>query len=419
MPIFHYTAKQSPTVTVNGDIEATSEDEAIHKLSTMGLSPLHVEPVSAGVAMPMHRAPEPVPTQQSKSSQIVHSDTVKVRSRDIDRFTRQLATLVRTNVPILRALALIAEQPGSETFRNVIRDLATQVQQGRTLSDAMAKYPRIFDNLYLSMVLAGERGGVLHHTLLTLANHREKELEMRRQVQSALAYPLFVVGFGMLTVFVVITFFLPRVIGLFQSLEQDLPLPTEILVTITEVMSEHWPWALLIGALIAAIVFRNKPGSKKKLVVDILKLSLPVVRRLTRHAEIARFSRTLALLTRSGISIHEGLALATKTLNNEAMKGKIEQVVKDIVNKGETLSVSLTRSGEFPRFATNMIAVGEEGGELPGALDEVATVYEREVGQSVKVLMSLLEPILILVVGGIVAFIVFAMLLPIFDIGGF
>lgn len=425
MPTFKYTAKRSPTVTVDGEIHAFSEDDAVHKLGQMGLAPISLE--AAAAHGPAVRHPINVPSSRDRASRPADRSMpetadrvggVRVSTQDVDRFTRQLASLVKANVPILRALSLISEQPGRPAFQAVVDDLAAQVQQGRTLSDAMSRYPTVFNNLYIAMVLAGERGGVLDTTLLRLAEHRETEQETRRNIQSAMAYPAFVIVTGIVTVVVILTYFLPKVLPVFDTLQQELPVPTRILIQTTDFLSANWYWFAIAAALLAALVTRARPGSRKKLVLDFLKLSTPIFRNMVKSAEIAKLARTLGLMIRNGISVHEGLLLATGTLDNEALKTKIEQVGADIVNKGATLSSSLARVDLLPKFVINMIGVGEEGGELPEALDEVANVYEREVQQSVKLMISLLEPLLILLIGGIVAFIVFAMLLPIFDIGG-
>jgi type II secretory pathway component PulF len=338
----------------------------------------------------------------------------------VDRFTRRLATLVRTNVPLLRAMSLIEEQAGSSpNLGKVVTDLREQVKQGRQLSEAMAKFPKVFDQLYVSMVFAGERGGVLDETLAKLAEHREKELETRRRIQAAMAYPSFVVAVGILTVFVVVTFILPKVMPLFETLDSDLPWSTNVLIWTVGFMRGYWPWIVIAVALFALVLGRGDTGSRRRQVADLFKLHMPVVKTLVKNAEIAKFARTLALMVRSGISVQEGLQLATATVGNAVFRDKVGAVGKDIVNRGATLSTSLARSGLFPSFAVNMVGVGEESGELADALQEVAAVYDQEVEQSVKLLVSMLEPALIILVGGVVAFIVFAMLMPIFDLGAF
>ncbi len=418
MPAFDYKAKKSPTETVTGQVEAPSHEDVVRRLVDQGLTPVQVAE-TVKIAMPplSSRSAAARPRQAGGGGP---SSPLRVKPRDLDRFTRQMATLVRTNVPLLRALALIEEQAAKAPhLGTLVADLREQVKQGRQLSDAMRKYPLVFDPLYISMVVAGERGGVLAETLSRLAEHRERELATRRRIQAAMAYPSFVIVVGMLTVFIVVTFILPRVIHLFENLSRDLPLATRMLIWSTHFMRDHWYWLAMGLALLALLVTRSRPGSRKKLAVDLLKLHLPIVRQLVLHADIAKFARTLSLLVRNGISVHEGLQLATATVQNDVFRVQVEAVGSDIVNRGATLSASLQRSQAFPAFAVNMVTVGEESGELPEALDEVAIVYDQEVEQSIKLMVSMLEPLLIIVVGGIVAFIVFAMLMPIFDIGAF
>jgi len=415
MPTFIYQAKRTPTETVSGEMDAASPESAVHRLIDAGLSPVSVE---------LKPPPTPHPSAgatalQARRAAAAEGVSRRLRSRDIDRFTRQLASLIKSNVPILRALSLIADQPGSPEMKEVVADLARQVSQGRQLSEALARYPRGFDPLYISLVIAGERGGALDEALLRLAEHREKELETRRRVQAALAYPAFVTVVGLGTVFAVLTLFLPRVIGLFENMKQELPLPTRALIGMTRFLRGNWYLIVLVLAVLVWVLSRHRPGSRLKALLDMAKLHIPLVRNLVAHAEIARFCRTLGLLIRNGISVHEGLTLATGTVDNAALQARIEQVGAEIVNKGATLSASLLRAGVFPVFAVNMIMVGEESGQLEGALLEVARVYDTEVEQALRVMLSLLEPVLILVIGGMVAFIVFAMLLPIFNIGGF
>ena len=414
MPTFSYQAKKSPTETVSGDLEAATRDAAVHRLIDLGLSPITVEPRAAAPVRV-----QPVSTPETRRPGESGARFLRLKAREVDRFTRQLASLIKSSVPILRALSLIAEQPGTPALKEIVGDLSRQVSQGRQLSEALSRYPRTFDHLYVSMVIAGERGGALDQALLRLAEHREKELETRRRIQAALAYPAFVTVVGLGTVFAVLTFFLPRVIHLFENMKQELPVPTRVLIAITHFLRGNWYLVLLAVGILVLVASRHRPGSRRKAALDFVKLHIPLARNLVMHSEIARFCRTMGLLIHNGISVHEGLVLATGIVENAAFKARIEQVGSEIVNKGMTLSASLARAGVFPAFAINMIMVGEESGELEGALNEVARVYETEVEQALRIMLSLLEPLLILLIGGMVAFIVFAMLLPIFNLGGF
>ncbi len=423
MAKFTYKAKKNPTIVIDGHVEADSEEQALHMIHEMGLSPVHVSPADGEAATtslnrPRKRTRSHSGTIASSAQRTGRRRYGRVRAADLNKFTRQLATLMKTNVPILRALALIGDQPGSRALSAISTELAEDVRQGRPLSEAMAKYPKIFDAMYLNMIKVGERGGVLGKTLENLAEHREKEQETRRGLQAAIAYPAFVVLIGALSVFVVITFFLPRVVGIFRDTEGGLPLPTEILIGISDFMSNNWYWFVIFIVFIIALTGRNHRGSRQKMLVDLVTLHTPGLKGLVRNAEIARFARTLSLLTETGTSVHEALQLATETVTNDALRIKMNEAAERILERGETLSASLSKINVFPKFAINMIAVGEEGGDLSLALDELADSYEREVAHSVRLIMALLEPAFILIVGAIVAFIVFALLLPIFSIGG-
>ncbi len=408
MPNFHYKAKKGPHETVEGDISADNADQVVVKLDQMDLIPVSI--IEQGVA----GRPQKAKAEKSKEEP---RRTGKVRSKDIDAFTWQLASLVKASVPILRALSLIAEQTENASLQVVVEDLKQQVKDGKTLSESMARYPKLFNNLFLSMVRSGEQGGVLDEVLYKIADHREKEQKMRRKIQSAMAYPMVMLVVGIGTVFVMLTFFMPKFIGIFERMKRELPMPTKVLISASNFMSENWIWFIFVFAFVFIIFGRMKPGGKKKFIFDLIKLHTPLIKQFIRDAEIAKFCRTLGMLLKNGLPVYDSLALATSTLDNEALRKQLEVTSKEIVTQGSTLSASLRKVKIFPNFAINMIAVGEEGGKLEDSLNGVAEAYEKEVEQAISVMTSLLEPLLILAIGGVVGFIVFAMLLPIFDIG--
>lgn len=410
MPTYIYKAKKGPKEVLQGEIEANSQDSAVSKLIETGLTPVSV--VEKGTDRLSVEGGRPAPKTAARKPKT----DVGAKSQEIDIFTRQLASLIKAGVPVLRALSLIVSQTQHKTLKEVVAELEHQIREGSLLSDSMSGYPRIFNSLYISMIKAGEKGGALEEVLYRLAEYREKEQELKRKIQAAITYPVFVVVVGAITVFIMLTFFLPKLAGLFESI-QKLPLPTRILMGTSSFMHDNWYWFIMAFVLIWALLARGKAGSKKKFLIDFVTLRLPVMKDFVKNNEIAKFSRTLGLLLKNGISVHESLQLATDTLDNEALKDKLNLAKQEILNKGSTLSASLKKIDLFPVFAVNMIAVGEEGGHLEESLAEIANVYEREVEQSMKIMASLLEPILILIVGGIVGFIVFAMLLPIFNIG--
>jgi len=411
MQVYTYKAKKGPTEIVKGEIEAKSQEQAISKLEDMKLVPVSV--VEKGISRLSDIGARLAPKTANRKPQTA----IRARTQDIDTFTRQLAGLVRASVPILRALSLISQQTENKVLRGVVSDLEEQVKDGKMLSEAMSKYPRIFNNLYLSMVKAGEKGGVLDEVLYKLSEHREKEQEVRQKIAAAIAYPALLVVVGIATVFVMLTFFLPKLLGLFENMNQELPIPTKILIGITGFMSNNWYWFVLALILAIAIFGRVRPGSKKRLLLDMIKLHIPFMKKFEKNAEIAKFARTLGMLLKNGLAVYESLELATNTLDNDALRERLGQAGREIINQGSTLSYSLNKINIFPDFAVNMIAVGEEGGNLEQSLAEIANTYEKEIEQMIKIMTSLLEPLLILIVGAVVGFIVFAMLLPVFNMG--
>lgn len=415
MPTFIYKAKKGPTEIVEGEIAAENSDQVVRQLDQLGLSPVSIVEKEGG------GPPSQTESSQSDSGSEQPWKSVlsnrKIRLKDIDAFTWQLASLVKASVPILRALSLIAQQTENRALQTIVTDLKNQVKDGKTLSEAMKHYPKLFNNLFLSMVQSGEQGGVLDEVLYKIAEHREKEQAMRRKVQSALAYPMVMLFVGVGTVFIMITFFMPKFVGIFERMHRELPLPTKMLISLSNFMSANWIWFIVVFGFVFIIFGRVQPGGKKKFFLDMIKLHTPFVKQFIRDAEIAKFCRTLGMLLKNGLPVYDSLALATRTLDNAVLRKQLEKTSKEIVTQGATLSASLKKVKIFPNFAINMIAVGEEGGKLEESLDGVAEAYEKEVEQAIGIMTSLIEPLLILVIGGIVGGIVFAMLLPIFDIG--
>ena len=398
MPIFEYRAKDGPGKTVEGELFSESKASAALALDGMGLSPLWV---------------------REKSAETKRDRAFRLRGiapREVTVFTRQLASLLRSGVPILRALTTIRDQTENPGLRRVAEDIELRIRRGDMLSDAIAQHPRLFSELFVNMVRSGEWGGVLDTILTRLADAREQEEEVRRKVQAALAYPVLVVCVGGATVFILLAFFMPKVLELFEGY-RDLPLPTRMLIGVSSFFSRFWYWLLLLGALLAAVAHRLSGSVHGRLALDRAKLTIPLLRTFILQSEIARFARTMALLLKSGVSVDRGMDLSARTVRNTVLRTEIEAVREQTVQQGMPMSAGLRRAAHIPPFVSNLAAVGEESGRLEDALNEVAQFYEKEVEQSSRLATSLLEPILILVVGGMVGLIVVAMLLPIFEIG--
>lgn len=398
MAVFVYKAKKGPDQTVDGRIDADSRVVALARLDALGLSPISLEVEnSAG-----HRG---------------RGRRRRVPVRDITVFTRQLAGLLRAGVPILRALTTIQQQSSNPAFRGVVDGIVDTVRDGSMLSEALGRYPALFPELYVNMVRAGESVGALEEMLLRLAEARERDDELRGRVLTAVAYPALVLGIGAASVFVILTFFLPRILHLFDGMNTVLPLPTRIVMAVSGVFAHSWGWLLAGSAAVGWGLYRYARTRHGRLAIDAAVLRLPLAGRFALDTDLVRFSRTLALLLAGGVPIERALALSAKTLVNRRLREAVTQVGEDTITRGASLADGFRRRPEIPPFLTNMMAVGEEAGRLDESLQEAAAFYQRELERDLRLMTTLLEPALILLVGAVVGFIIFAMLLPIFQIG--
>lgn len=399
MPTYFYRAKRGPDRTEEGEIEAESRPGAMVRLERMGYSLLSLEERSG----------------QGRAAS--RKSGGRIRTRDITVFTRQLAGLLRAGVPILRALTTIQQQTDNAALQSVIMAITGSVRDGRTLSESLARTPALFPELYVNMVKAGESAGMLDEILMRLAEARENDDELRSRVVSAVAYPAFVIGVGALSVFVILTFFLPRIVHIFDGLNQVLPWPTRAVLAVSGLFSHYWP-ALFIVAGVAALALKRHWGSEAgRMALDGAVLGLPVVGAFARDTDIVRFARTLSLLIKAGIPVDRALTLAANTLTNRKLRADMVAAAGETVRQGSTVADGFRRRPGIPEFVTNMVAVGEESGHLDESLLEVAAFYQRELDRDLRLINTLLEPVLILLVGTVVGFIIFAMLLPIFQIG--
>jgi len=399
VPAFVYKAKQGPDKTVEGEVLAENRAAAVAKLERMGYSPLSIEELAG-----RHRS--------APSSRVR-----KIKPRDITVFTRQLGGLLRAGVPILRALTTIQQQTENAALRGVVMEISGAVRDGRTFSESLGRYPVLFSDLFVNMVRSGESAGMLDEILMRLAEARESDDELRSRVISAIAYPALVLSVGVLSVFVILTFFLPRIMHLFEGSTVVLPWPTRVVMAVSTVFSNYWGLLVALagtGVLLALRYFKTEAG---RMALDGALLKMPVMGAFARDTDIVRFSRTLALLVKAGISVDRALTLAGNTLVNGRLRVAVLAAADETVHQGATVAAGFKRRSEIPEFVTNMVAVGEESGRLDEALLEVAAFYQRELDRDLRQVTTLLEPALILLVGVVVGFIIFAMLLPIFQIG--
>jgi type II secretion system protein F len=398
MARFRYKAKRGSKEEVSGSIEAENKNTALHKLTSIGYFPISIEQVEESVSR--------------KSALFLFR---KVAIRDLSIFTRQLSDLLEAGLPLVRALSVLEKQTENRFLQRIIADLRNSVQDGNTFSSSLQKHRKIFSDLYISMVKSGETGGNLENVLLRLAEFQESQEELTTTVRTAMAYPALMAAVGTITIIVLITFVIPKIVSMFQELNQTLPLPTVILLNISYFIRDFW-WIIIGGFFLIYFVFARVTKTQEgKVILDRFKLSFPLMGQLILRAEIARFARTLSTLLNNGVPILESLTVVINIMENETLK-EDARVARREVREGSSLAKGLGKGSYFPAFVNNMIAIGEESGSLEKSLLKVSISYEREVDKTVKTLTSLLEPLMILTMGLIIGFIVVAMLLPIFEI---
>lgn len=392
MPTFVYRAKKNSAETVSGQITAQNKDEAVDLISQLGFLPISVEPQTTKAIQPC-----------------------RIKSKEIYIFSRQLANLLKSGVSILRALKIIEEQTQPVYFKHIISNVADQVKNGRSFSESLTLYPRIFSPLYITMIHAGEESGNLFDILTTLSIHQHRQEEIKSKVKTALVYPCLMALVGLGTILFILCFVLPKMSGLFSSLGNDLPWPTQMLLAVSHFLNKGW--IFVIGILAAAVIGALKwiRSAKGKMVFSRIILRLPIFGDVLLKTELARFSSTLSLLMKSGVSIVRALQITIPVLNNNMLQHQFVRC-KDFLVSGRSLGEGIGQVKQIPPMMGQLINLGEESGNLVEVLQEISDMYEQDVNEKVKMMTTLLEPIMILTVGLMVGFMVFAMLLPIFQI---
>ena len=398
MPRFAYRAKDRSLQALEGTIEAENEAAAINRLGSEGVFPISIAEVGAASASSLAAFPR------------------RVSPRTLAYTTHQLADLLGGGLPLLSALVLLARQTEQPGLRRVVESLANAVRDGRPLSDALAGHPTVFPPLYCSMVRAGEVGGGLEAALSRLAELGEHEADLRSRLVSAAAYPLFVLAVAVVMTVFLMAYVIPKLSLVFVETGQLLPLPTRFLLGVSAIFTRWW-WLMGLGVAAAIWAVRQwyaSPSGRR--VMDQALIAVPALGEAVRRLETARFSRNLGTMISQGVPILQALEVVSENLANSALRSAVSRTC-DAVREGSTLASALSATGQFPVFVSNMVAVGEESGTVDGALLKVAAAYERELDRILRTLTTVLEPVLLLVVGGLVMFIVLAMLLPVFQIG--
>jgi len=410
MPTFRYRAKEQDGKTVEGVLEALTEEEAYEQVNRLGYLPVRIEELAQAA-----KKQRPEENKVSTPSAPSFTFSTRIKSKEITAFGRQLSSLIRAGVPILNAIGIIADQSESAKFKDTLKRIYEDLKNGAPFSQALGQFPHLFSPLYLALVSAGETSGMLDQTLLSITDHRQKQEEILSRIKTAMIYPLLMALTGIGTIIFMLTFVMPRLMGIFSSLGGNLPLPTRILLQLSAVFRTPWiPVLLSAFGLLALSQLRKKSGSdNKKLGAFLLKI--PVFGALSLKAQVARFTRTLELLIKSGIPVIRAIETTKPLVDNALLRNDLDRCLADL-KQGGSFGASLRQSKNFPIFMTNLIAVGEESGRLDGALGEIATFYERETDEMIKIMTSLLEPLMILVMGLVIGFMVIAMLLPMFEL---
>jgi len=397
MPKFFYKAKTQNKQLKEGILEAEHKIQVLRKLEELSYYPIVVREID-----------------ELKDETVSFVSRGKISSADIIYLTRQISNLVGAGLTILAALNIVQKQITKLSLKMLIREIAADLKDGVAFSDALSKHPKEFSNLYVSLIRSGEIGGFLDKALLQLADFLENEEEIKANIRSAMAYPILIAVAGVAAVFVLLSVVIPRLVLVFQDFEQALPRPTEILINISMFLNQYW-WLIIVGlCTVIFIINRIAKTREGKLFFDRSALGIPLIGNIILKRQMERFCRTLATLLRNGVTILPSLKITKDVLENEILKLQIAKVYSEI-SDGTTLSNAMRKSSRFPISVVNMVSVGEESGMLEGVLNKVADSYEREINRHQKTLISLLEPMMILIMGSVVAFIVLAMLLPIFE----
>jgi general secretion pathway protein F len=399
MPVYEYRGLSAEGKKVRGIIDAPTPRMARTKLRALQIFPVDIR---EEISKP-HVAEDPLARL-----------FVRVRPQDVSIITRQLATLLEAGMPLVSALDAIIEQTDNHAVKRIISQVREEIKEGRSFADALDRHRKVFSDLYVNMIRAGEESGALEGVLLRLADFTENQILLKNRIRAVLAYPLIMTIIGAGVMIFLLTFVIPTVTQVFEEMGQTLPLPTRILMAVSNLFQGYW-WVIIIGCILLIVgIKRYLQTPKGALHWDRVKLRFPLFGGLILRGAVARFARTLATLLKGGLPILNSLEIVKTVVNNQLLAQAIEET-KVEVREGEGIAPSLKRSGLFPAIVTHMIATGEASGNLEVMLSKVADAYEAEVESKVTALTSILEPLIILAMGVVVGFIVISILLPIFE----
>jgi type IV pilus assembly protein PilC len=397
MSTYVFKAMDLTGAKAGGEVEADSKQIVADQLKARGLIVLDI-------------------ADKHTSKELSLSFLKRVKPADLTIMTRQLATMVNSGMTILRALYVLEAQTENDLLVETLTMVRKDVEAGLPLSDSLERHPKIFNDIYIAMTRAGETGGVLDSALLRVADQLEKDDALRRQVKSAMAYPIVVLSFAICVLIALVAFIVPVFVGVFAQFGGDLPAITKFTVALSGLVTGYW-WALILGTAATVYTFRKwKASDQGQNVWDAFKLRIPLkIGDIVQKVALARWSRTLSALVTAGVPLLQALEITGKTAGNRVVDKAMSDVIES-VKQGGTISDPLKASSVFPGMVSHMVGVGEETGAMDTMLTKIADFYEDQVEAAVKQLTSILEPIMIVVIGGIVAFIVIAMYMPMFKV---
>jgi len=402
MAVYRWQGVSPKGETLKGEMEATSREAVIIRLRTQRIQPHPAQIKEKGKGLDFEIRMPAIGSE--------------VKARDIVIFTRQFATMIDAGLPIMQCLQILAAQTDSKAFRRILGQVKDDVEAGTTLADSIRKHPKVFSDLFTSLVQAGEIGGILDTILVRLANYLEKAAKLKSKIKGAMIYPTCIVAAAILVTTILLIWVIPVFADVFKSFGHALPAPTQFVINLSDFTIAHI-WYLIAMPIIAAVVIRSAYRTEKgRVAIDRSLLKVPVFGALIRKSAVARFTRTLGTLVSSGVPILDALNITARTAGNKVVERAIF-TARTSISSGRTIAEPLTESKVFPPMVCQMIAVGETTGALDSMLQKIADFYEDEVDNTVANLMSLLEPAVILFLGVVIGGLVISMYLPIFQLG--
>jgi general secretion pathway protein F len=399
MAVFSYKGMDAAGKKVSGIIDADNIKTARQKLRKQKIFPTEVNEGSSGAKV-------------ISGGFSLKKFTEKVKVTDVANMTRQLSTLLNANVPLVDSLSALVEQIENQKLKSAVSEIKEKVKEGGRLADSMRAYPDIFSDLYLNMVGAGEVSGALDTVLARLADFTENQAQLQSKVKGALTYPLVMAVVGIALMGFLLVFVVPKIVKIFEDTKAALPLPTKILIGVSNFVAGYWYIIIIVGIGAYIGIKKWKATPQGRLWFDSMSLKVPIFGEMFRMIAISRFCRTLSTLTKSGVQLMQSLDIVKGIVNNVVLEQVIEDT-RNSVKEGESIAEPLRKSGQFPPLVTHMIRIGEKTGALENMLERVADNYEDQVDTKVSTLTTLLEPLMIVVMGGVVSAIVLSILLPI------